>query len=586
MMHFNLKPVMALTLCLSLFSAAPLVRAETPDQDVIVVYKNQSGKESAVDSGADVEQTYKHLPAVAMSADSQTVKELQHDPDILYVEDNVSFQAAGGSDMHLLSTAASGYSELSQWNLEPTQVKQAWKEGLTGKNVKVAVIDSGIFPHDDLSIAGGYSAVSYTSSYKDDNGHGTHVAGIIAAKHDGYGIDGIAPGVRLYAVKALDQKGSGDLKSLLKAIDWSITNKMDIINMSLGTNADSQILHDAVDRAYKNGIVIVAAAGNDGNKKPVNYPGAYSSVTAVSAATEKNQLAAFSTTGKQIEFSAPGTNITSTYLNQLYAIADGTSQAAPHVTGMFALLKQKYPQETNAQLRNQMQQNIKDLGAPGRDNQFGYGLIQYHTNQKDFAEQAVIKAEKTKKQTDINQAKTAVGKLPKSKEKSSLEARINKAQAARNVTDARDKVKTAEKQKKKTAVDAAESATRKLPAGSEKKALQKRLDGVNAGLLKTAKTAVTQAEKKADDANAAKAQKAVSELQPGKDKTALQKRLDKVKDKINQKKIIQARTKVKTAETYKTKKTKSAAQAAVNQLKPSAEKTKLQKRVRAVRVKH
>ncbi|MEE2577504.1 S8 family serine peptidase, partial [Pseudomonas aeruginosa] len=88
---------------------------------------------------------------------------------------------------------------------------------------------------------GGYSAVSYTSSYKDDNGHGTHVAGIIAAKHDGYGIDGIAPDVRLYAVKALDRKGAGDLKSLLKAIDWSIANKMDILNMSLGTNADSKI---------------------------------------------------------------------------------------------------------------------------------------------------------------------------------------------------------------------------------------------------------------------------------------------------------------------------------------------------------
>ncbi|MBT2634072.1 S8 family serine peptidase [Pseudomonas sp. ISL-88] len=586
MMHFSLKTAAALTLCFSLFSAAPLVRAETPEQDIIVVYKNQNGKESAIDSGADVEQAYKHLPAVAMSADSQTVKELRHDPDILYVEDNVSFQAAGGSDMHLLSTAASRYSELSQWDLAPIQVKQAWKEGLTGRNVKVAVIDSGIFPHDDLSIAGGYAAVTYTSSYKDDNGHGTHVAGIIAAQHDGYGVDGIAPGVRLYAVKALDQKGSGDLKSLLKAIDWSIANKMDIINMSLGTNGDSQILHEAVDKAYQKGIVIVAAAGNDGNKKPVNYPAAYSSVTAVSAANEKNQLAAFSTAGKQIEFSAPGTNITSTYLNQLYAIADGTSQAAPHVTGMFALLKQKYPQETNAQLRKQMQQNVKDLGSPGRDNQFGYGLIQYHTNQKDFAEQAVIKAERTKKQTDINQAKKEVNKLPKSKKKSALEARINKAQAARNVTDAKDKVKTAEKQKKKTAVDAAESAIRKLPAGSEKKALQKRLDAVNSGLLKSAKTAVTKAEKKTDDANTANAQKAVSELQRGIDKTALQKRLDRVKDKLNHKKTVQARAKVKTAEKYKTKKTKSQAQTAVNQLKPSAEKTKLQKRVRAIRVKH
>ncbi|WP_249652086.1 S8 family serine peptidase, partial [Lysinibacillus sp. D4A1_S13] len=100
---------------------------------------------------------------------------------------------------------------------------------------------------------------------------------------------------------------------------------------------------------------------------------------------EKNGLAIFSTTGKQIEFAATGTNITSTYPNQMYAAAYGTSQAAPHVTGMFALLRQKYPEETNTQLRQQMQQNIKDLGAPGRDSRFGYGLVQYNMNQKSFA---------------------------------------------------------------------------------------------------------------------------------------------------------------------------------------------------------
>ncbi len=101
----------------------------------------------------------------------------------------------------------------------------------------------------------------------------------------------------------------------------------------------------------------------------------------------------------------------------MYATADGTSQAAPHVTGMFAPLRQKYPEETNTQLRRQMRQNVKDLGAPGRDSRFGYGLVQYHVKQKSYAERAVIKAEKTKKQADINQAKTAVSKLSKSKGK-------------------------------------------------------------------------------------------------------------------------------------------------------------------------
>nr|MDH3091747.1 hypothetical protein [Bacillus velezensis] len=159
--------------------------------------------------------------------------------------------------------------------------------------------------------------------------------------------------------------------------------------------------------------------------------------------------------------------------------------------------------------------------------------MQYHVNQKSFAERAVIKAEKTKKQADINQAKTAVSKAPKSKGKTALEARINKVQTARNVTDARDKVRTAEKQKKKTAVNAAQSAIRKLPAGSEKKGSQKRLNAVNSSLLKTAEASVKQAEKKTSEASTAKAQKAVSEIQPGKEKTALENRLDRIKDKLN-----------------------------------------------------
>lgn len=132
-MYHTLKPIMAAALCISLFSAAAPAHAETHDRDVIVVYKNQNGKESAIDSGADVEQTYQHLPAVAVSADSQTVKDLKQDPDILYVEENVSFQAAGGSDIRPLSAAQSSSYALPQWDIEPTQVKQAWKEGLTGK---------------------------------------------------------------------------------------------------------------------------------------------------------------------------------------------------------------------------------------------------------------------------------------------------------------------------------------------------------------------------------------------------------------------------------------------------------------------
>ncbi|MEC1681346.1 S8 family serine peptidase [Bacillus mojavensis] len=638
------KLVVSATLFFSFLALGPLAHAENSNQnEIIVVYKNKDGKETVLDSDAEVEQQYKHLPAVAVKADQKTVKEFKQDPDILYVENNVTFTAADNTDLKILSEDADTSDNFEQWNLEPIQVKQAWKEGLTGKNVKIAVIDSGISPHDDLSISGGYSAVSYTSSYKDDNGHGTHVAGIIGAKHNSHGIDGVAPEAQIYAVKALDQNGSGDLQGLLKGIDWSIANGMDIVNMSLGTSSDSQILHDAMDKAYEKGVLLVAASGNDGNGKPVNYPAAYSSVVAVSATDQHNQLAAFSTTGNEVEFSAPGTDITSTYLHQYYATGSGTSQATPHAAAMFALLKQRDPGHTNVQLRALMQKNIVDLGMKGRDQQFGYGLIQYKAQQADkayaAAEQAVKKAEQTKAQADIDKARKLVSQLPDSNAKKALQKRLDKVQAYRNVKDAKDKVakaekyKTkqtvdtaqaainklpngtdkknlqkrldqvkryiaskqakdkvakAEKSKKKTDVSSAQSAVSKLPASSEKTSLQKRLNKVKSINVKTAQQSVAAAEKKSTDANAAKAQKAVNELQSGKDKTSLQKRLDKVKKKVaaaEAKKVETAKAKVKKAEKDKTKKSKTAAQSAVNQLKASHEKTKLQKRLNAVKPK-
>ncbi|UTL72517.1 S8 family peptidase [Bacillus halotolerans] len=638
------KLVVSVTLFFSFLALGPLAHAETSsEKEVIVVYKNTDGKETVLDSDAEVEQQYQHLPAVAVTADPETVKEFKQDPDILYVENNVTFTAADNTDLKVLSENADTSDNFEQWNLEPIQVKQAWKEGLTGKNVKIAVIDSGISPHDDLSISGGYSAVSYTSSYKDDNGHGTHVAGIIGAKHNGYGIDGIAPEAQIYAVKALDQNGSGDLQGLLKGIDWSIANGMDIVNMSLGTSSDSQILHDAMDKAYEKGVLLVAASGNEGNGKPVNYPAAYSSVVAVSATDQHNRLAAFSTTGNQVEFSAPGTDITSTYLHQYYATGSGTSQATPHAAAMFALLKQRDPGNTNVQLRALMQKNIVDLGITGRDQQFGYGLIRYKAQQADkayaAAEQAVKKAEQTKTQADIDKAKRLVSKLPNSSAKKALQKRLDNVQAYRNVKDAKDKaakaekyktqqtvdtaqaainklpngtdkknlqkrldqvkryiaskqakdkVAKAEKSKKKTDVGSAQSAVNKLPAGSEKTSLQKRLNKVKSSNVKTAQQSVAAAEKKSTDANAAKAQKAVNELQSGKDKTSLQKRLDKVKKKVaaaEAKKVETAKAKVKKAEKDKTKKSKTAAQSAVNQLKASHEKTKLQKQLNAVKPK-
>ncbi|WP_235426967.1 S8 family peptidase [Cohnella kolymensis] len=241
-------------------------------------------------------------------------------------------------------------------------------------------MDTGIAPHEDLSVTGGASFVSYTASYADDNGHGTHVAGIIGARNNTIGVVGIAPDSSIYAVKALDYDGSGYLSDIIAGIDWSITNRMDLINLSLGSPQDSLTLHQVVDKAYSNGILVVAAAGNNGTANgsgdTLEYPARYESAIAVAAIDSTNQRGYFSATGSKVEVAAPGVNVTSTYLNNSYATMSGTSMATPYVTGNLALIKQANPTLSYTALRSKLDQTVVDLGAAGRDTWYGYGLIQ------------------------------------------------------------------------------------------------------------------------------------------------------------------------------------------------------------------
>lgn len=266
------------------------------------------------------------------------------------------------------------------WGYEKILVPRSLQSGLTGKGIKIAIIDTGISPHNDLSISGGASFVGYTDSYSDDNGHGTHVAGIIGAKNNTIGILGVAPNSDIYALKSLDYDGEGFLSDIISAIDWSITNKIDVINLSLGMQSHSLALKMAVDKAYNNNILIVGAGGNEGNTEgsgdTVFYPARYDSVIAVAATDELNQRAPFSATGPAIEISAPGSAIFSTYLDNKYVNMSGTSMATPFVTGTLALLKQANPTLPATQLRQLLQKTLVDLGNTGKDDWFGYGFVQ------------------------------------------------------------------------------------------------------------------------------------------------------------------------------------------------------------------
>lgn len=288
--------------------------------------------------------------------------------------------------------------ETLDWGVDRIDADLAWPTS-TGNGVKVAIIDTGIDKdHPDLigNITGGRNFVKKgnrvdPNAWDDDNGHGTHVAGIAAAVDNEIGVIGVAPSAYLYGVKVLDRRGSGYVSDVIAGIDWATANGMDVINMSLGTTADIQSLHDAVDRAYAAGIVVVAAAGNSGDTNPDNdviYPARYSSVIAVAATDSNNNRASWSSDGPEVELAAPGVYIRSTYRGGGYKILSGTSMAAPHVAGTVALMKAvpvpaalaAYDADGNRawnaeEIRTALQGTADDLGSPGRDNYYGYGLV-------------------------------------------------------------------------------------------------------------------------------------------------------------------------------------------------------------------
>lgn len=214
-------------------------------------------------------------------------------------------------------------------------------------NLNVFVVDTGIYPHQDLNIVGGRNFVGIENEkWTDLNGHGTHVSGIIGAKDNEFGIVGVAPGVRLWAIRVLDKNGSGTVSSIINGLNWIIKNKGTIwngnaiVNMSLGGGRNAA-LDTAVGNLIQKGIVVVVAAGNSStnalNSSPARVPNAVT-VGATAPNPSYQTLASYSNFGSVVDVLAPGTNINSTYLGNSYASLSGTSMATPVVAGTLALM--------------------------------------------------------------------------------------------------------------------------------------------------------------------------------------------------------------------------------------------------------
>lgn len=290
-----------------------------------------------------------------------------------------------------------------QWHMDSIQAPQAWDIG-DGVGVVVGVLDTGLATagsNDGIScVKPGYDMVNNDADPTDGNGHGTHVSGTIAqATDNNAGVAGVAHGSCVMPVKVLDDSGSGSFANIADGIYYAVDHGALVINMSLGINARYRVTNDpimdpALDYAYANGVTVVAAAGNDGNRRNVSYPAIYPSVIAVGATDLRNQITSYSNQGKGLDLVAPGgdTNrddngdgygdgvLQETRYNGTWAyyFFQGTSMASPHVAGAAAVLIGSGVATTPDQVRQRLSDTALDLGSAGFDNTYGYGLVQLY----------------------------------------------------------------------------------------------------------------------------------------------------------------------------------------------------------------
>lgn len=327
--------------------------------DYLILFKNEiDEKFIIVENGGTIKETFPNISAVKA--------EFAYNPNVI-LENNKKIKRV--EQDRVVKAQDSHQNKIS--NLKFPVKNQEKKTELTGKGVSVAILDTGIDKdHKALRIKDGISFIENNVDFDDDNGHGTHLAGIIAAQYNNRGVAGIAPDVDLYAVKVLDSESNGKYSTVIRGIDWAIEHKIKIVLMSLGGTKKSTFFEDAMTKAYQKGVLLVSSAGNKRyiDDDTITYPAKFDSVIAVGALDKNDSRGFLSSKGAKLELMAPGTDILSTWNNGDYESDSGTSMAAAHVVGVSALLFERDPDLTNWKVREIMNKSAIPLGDP-----FEYG---------------------------------------------------------------------------------------------------------------------------------------------------------------------------------------------------------------------
>jgi subtilisin len=298
--------------------------------------------------------------AVAGRFPEEAVERLADRPDVRYVEADGQYEAI----------------ETLPWGIDRVDADRAHADGYTGSGADVSILDTGIdSDHPDLeaNLGTGKAYVDSTTGsepWDDDNGHGTHCAGIADAVDNSEGVIGVSTAATLHAVKVLDSDGYGYYSDIAAGLEWTANQGYHVASLSLGGSSGSSTLQDACQYAVENGVLVVAAAGNEGEADSVLYPAKYSSVIAVSATDSSDDLAYFSSYGPEIELAAPGYSIYSTIPGS-YDYKSGTSMACPHVSGAGGQLMAAG--RSNTEARQTLRDTAEDIGLS--DDKQGHGLL-------------------------------------------------------------------------------------------------------------------------------------------------------------------------------------------------------------------